>query len=101
MIDDFVEQHRLLGNAVPQLVEEFVEKLASRRVTPEATPAQLQELFDEPFPENGATIEDILARFRRDVAPNAMGVPSTRYFGQFNPRSEEHTSELQSQSNLV
>ena len=85
MIDDFVEQHRLLGKAIPQLVEEFVEKLASRRVTPEATPAQLQELFDEPFPENGATIEDILARFRRDVAPNAMGVPSPRYFGQFNP----------------
>ena len=85
MIDDFVEQHRLLGKAVPQLVEEFVEKLASRRVTPEATPAQLQELFDEPFPENGATIDDILARFRRDVAPNAMGVPSPCYFGQFNP----------------
>src|SRR5688572_4654222 len=85
MIDDFVEQHRLLGKAIPQLVEEFVEKLASRRVTPEATPAQLQELFDEPFPENGATIEDILARFRCDVAPNAMGVPSPRYFGQFNP----------------
>src|SRR5687768_11798991 len=85
MIDDFVEQHRLLGKAIPQLVEEFVEKLASRRVTPEATPKQLQELFDEPFPEDGATIEDILARFRRDVAPNAMGVPSPRYFGQFNP----------------
>src|SRR5689334_19397831 len=85
MIDDFVEQHRLLGNAVPQIVEEFVEALASRRVTPEATPAQLEKLFDEPLPEKGVSMDDILSRFRDDVAPNAMGVPSPLYFGQFNP----------------
>ncbi|HEU4432529.1 MAG TPA: pyridoxal-dependent decarboxylase, partial [Pyrinomonadaceae bacterium] len=85
MIDDFVEQHRLLGKAVPQIVEEFVEALALRRVTPEATPAQLEKLFDEPLPEKGISIDEILTRFRLDVAPNAMGVPSPRYFGQFNP----------------
>ena len=85
MIDDFVEQHRLLGRAVPQIVEEFVEALASRRVTPEATPAQLEKLFEEPLPEKGISIDEILARFRQDVAPHAMGVPSPRYFGQFNP----------------
>jgi glutamate/tyrosine decarboxylase-like PLP-dependent enzyme len=85
MIDDFVEQHRLLGKTVPQIVEEFVEALASQRVTPEATPAQLEKLFDEPLPEKGISVDEILARFRQDVAPNAMGVPSPRYFGQFNP----------------
>ena len=85
MIDDFVEQHRLLGKAVPLIVKEFVAALASRRVTPEATPAQLEKLFDEPLPEKGMPIEDILERFRTDVAPHAMGVPSPRYFGQFNP----------------
>jgi aromatic-L-amino-acid decarboxylase len=85
MIDDFVEQHRLLGRTVPRIVEEFVEALASRRVTPTATPAQLEKLFDEPLPEQGMPIDDILKRFRDDVAPHAMGVPSPRYFGQFNP----------------
>lgn len=85
MIDDFVEQHRLLGKTVPRIVEEFVEALGSRRVTPEATPADLEKLFDEPLPEKGLPIEEILERFRSDVAPNAMGVPSPRYFGQFNP----------------
>ena len=85
MIDDFVEQHRLLGKTVPRIVEEFVEALGSRRVTPEAAPADLEKLFDEPLPEKGIAIEEILERFRRDVAPNAMGVPSPRYFGQFNP----------------
>ncbi len=85
MIDDFVEQHHLLGKTIPQIVDEFVEGLDSRRVTPEATPADLQKLFDEPLPEQGASIDEILTRFRTDVMPNAMGVPSPRYFGQFNP----------------
>ncbi len=85
MIDDFVEQHRFLGNAVPRIIVEHVAGLASRRVTPEATPAELEKLFDEPLPEKGIPLEEILARFRDDVAPNAMGVPNPRYFGQFNP----------------
>jgi glutamate/tyrosine decarboxylase-like PLP-dependent enzyme len=85
MIDDFVEQHRLLGKTVPQIVEALVESLSDRRVTPEATPAHLEKLFDEPLPETGVSIDEILTRFREDVAPNAMGVPSPLYFGQFNP----------------
>ena len=85
MIDDFVEQHQFLGNAVPKIISEYVAGLANRRVTPEATPAELEKLFDEPLPEKGISIEEILARFRDDIAPNAMGVPSPRYFGQFNP----------------
>src|SRR5215207_105441 len=85
MMDDFVEQHRFLGGAVARIIGEHVAGLAERRVTPEATPADLEKLFDEPLPETGIPIEEILARFRDDVAPNAMGVPSPRYFGQFNP----------------
>ena len=85
MFDDFVEQHRQLGKRVAEIVSEHVTGLADRRVTPEATPAQLEKLFDEPLPEKGISIEEILARFRNEVAPHAMGVPSPRYFGQFNP----------------
>lgn len=85
MIDDFVEQHQFLGNAVARIIHEHVSQLATRRVTPEATPAELEKLFDEPLPEKGISLEEILARFRDDIAPNAMGVPSPRYFGQFNP----------------
>jgi aromatic-L-amino-acid decarboxylase len=85
MTDDFVEQHKLLGNLVPQIVDEFARALDARRVTPEATPVELEKLFDEPLPEAGSPIEEILSRFRHDIAPNAMGVPSPKYFGQFNP----------------
>src|ERR1700741_78354 len=85
MIDDFVEQHHFLGNAVARIIYEHVAGLATRRVTPEATPAELEKLFDEPLPEQGIAMEHILERFRADIAPNAMGVPSPKYFGQFNP----------------
>ena len=85
MIDDFVEQHRFLGPAVAEIISRHVAGLANRRVTPEATPADLEKLFDEPLPEKGIALEEILGRFRDDIAPNAMGVPSPRYFGQFNP----------------
>jgi len=85
MIDDFVEQHRLLGKAVPEIINAYAAALDTRRVTPAATPADLEQLFDEPLPEKGIPIEDILRRFREDIEPNAMGVPSPKYFGQFNP----------------
>ena len=85
MIDDFVEQHKLLGNAVPRIINDYAAKLDSRRVTPQATPADLEQLFNEPLPETGIPIEEILRRFTDDIEPNAMGVPSPKYFGQFNP----------------
>jgi glutamate/tyrosine decarboxylase-like PLP-dependent enzyme len=85
MIDDFVEQHKLLGNAVSRIINDYAAALDSRRVTPTATPAELERLFDEPLPETGIPIEDILRRFREEIEPNAMGVPSPKYFGQFNP----------------
>src|SRR5882762_9087851 len=59
MIDDIVEQHRHLGQAVSRLIINNAAQLDSRRVTSEATP--------------------------NDVAPHAMQVPSPRYYGQFNP----------------
>src|SRR5215212_2096608 len=85
MIDYFVEQHVYLGPAFARIIADHLAGLESRRVTPEATPADLEKLFDEPLPEKGIGLEEILDRFRNDIAPNAMGVPSPRYFGQFNP----------------
>jgi glutamate/tyrosine decarboxylase-like PLP-dependent enzyme len=85
MIDDIVKQHKLLGEAVTKLVMEHAASLDNRRVTPEATPADIEELFAEPLPETGISLEQIMTRYREQIAPNAMLVPSPNYFGQFNP----------------
>ena len=85
MMSEFIEQHKKLADTIPSVIVDFVSEIDNRRVTPEATPAELERLFDEPLPEHGATIDEILHRFRQEVAPHAMGVASPRYFGQFNP----------------
>jgi aromatic-L-amino-acid decarboxylase len=85
MIDDIIEQHKFLGEAVARIIVEHVSILDTRRVAPELGPIEMEKIFAEPLPENGISLEDILTRFRDDVAPNSMLVPSPRYFGQFNP----------------
>jgi glutamate/tyrosine decarboxylase-like PLP-dependent enzyme len=85
MSDDLSRLHERLGQTVTRIIVDYVKGLDDRRVTPEATPADLEKLFDEPLPETGVSVEEILDRFTRDIAPHAMQVPSPRYYGQFNP----------------
>ncbi|HEV2827329.1 MAG TPA: aminotransferase class V-fold PLP-dependent enzyme [Pyrinomonadaceae bacterium] len=85
LTDDFVAQHEQLGAAVSAIIAEYAASLDSRKVTSGAIPADLEKLFDEPLPEQGIALDEILARFTTDVLPHAMQVPSPRYFGQFNP----------------
>ncbi|HXM35051.1 MAG TPA: aminotransferase class I/II-fold pyridoxal phosphate-dependent enzyme [Pyrinomonadaceae bacterium] len=84
-IEEISQQHERLGKIVTEIITGFVKGLDDRRVASEATPAELVKLFDEPLPEQGVRLEDLLDRFTRDIAPHAMGVPSPRYYGQFNP----------------
>lgn len=81
----FVAQHEELSRAVAALITAYAASLDARKVTSKATPGELERYFDEPLPEKGATIAEILSRFAEDILPNAMQVPSPRYFGQFNP----------------
>jgi aromatic-L-amino-acid decarboxylase len=85
LTDQIADQHERLGRAVTAIISEYAASLDVRRVTSGATPSDLEKLFDEPFPEQGITIEEILTRFTTDILPHAMQVPSPRYYGQFNP----------------
>ena len=85
LTDQIADQHERLGRAVTAIIAEYAASLDSRKVTSTATPAELEKIFDEPFPEHGITPEEILAQFTADVLPHAMQVPSPRYYGQFNP----------------
>ncbi len=85
MFDDLAKQHEQLGRAVTAIISAYARGLDSTVVASAATVQDLAKLFDEPFPEQGIPIEEILERVRRDVIPHAMAVSSPRYFGQFNP----------------
>jgi glutamate/tyrosine decarboxylase-like PLP-dependent enzyme len=85
LIENLSQQHERLGKLVTEIISNFVQGLDDRYVASAATPGELQILFDEPLPEQGSSLEKILDRFVRDIAPHAMGIPSPRYYGQFNP----------------
>ena len=83
--DELRDQHAEIGSAVTRLISEQAASLESLPVVPSATPDELQQLFEEPMPVEGSAAAEILEKYARDIAPNAMRVPSPRYFGQFNP----------------
>lgn len=78
-------EHERLGRAVVRLIVDHARSLDGVRVCSEATPADLEKIFDEPLPVSGTKAEDILASFARDILPHAMQIPSPRYYGLFNP----------------
>jgi glutamate/tyrosine decarboxylase-like PLP-dependent enzyme len=84
-MEDLAEQHEHIGRAVTRIISDFAQSLDSRPVASQATPSVLEAIFDEKLPENGIGLDEILARFTSDIATHAMGVPSPRYYGQFNP----------------
>lgn len=85
LTDNIADLHQRLGTAVTAILTDYAASLDSRKVTSDATPADLRELFAEGFPEFGVTTEQLLAKFSEVILPHAMQVPSPRYFGQFNP----------------
>src|SRR5256714_393549 len=78
-------EHERIGRAAVKIIADYTRALDAAPVCSTATPAELEELFDEPLPQEGEDIEDIFAKFARDVIPHAMNIPSPRYYGLFNP----------------
>ena len=78
-------EHERLGRAVTKIISDYARRLDTLPVTSDATPAELEKLFEEPLPVDGIGGAEILARFERDVVPHAMQIPSPRYYGLFNP----------------
>ncbi|MBC7933652.1 MAG: hypothetical protein H7Z38_24085 [Rubrivivax sp.] len=78
-------EHERLGRVVTEIVADYARTLDAAPVCSTATPAELEALFDEPLPLEGEDVAVIFDKFRRDVIPHAMNIPSPRYFGLFNP----------------
>ncbi|HEX8853327.1 MAG TPA: pyridoxal-dependent decarboxylase, partial [Pyrinomonadaceae bacterium] len=78
-------EHERLGRAATEMIATYARSLDAARVCSEATPEELEKLFDEPLPLDGLPVEEIFRKFSRDIVPHAMNIPSPRYYGLFNP----------------
>lgn len=75
------EQFRELGYRTVDILADYFETLADRRVYPEADPETIASLFDEPVPETGQDPAAILEEFEQTVLPHASFNTSPRFFG--------------------
>jgi len=76
---------RDMGYAFVDLMVEYLKGLEGRRVYGPLSPAGLDEMFDEPLPEEGSPLSDVIQDCRTHVFPNTMAIGSRRYFGMMNP----------------
>ncbi|HYG09791.1 MAG TPA: pyridoxal-dependent decarboxylase [Pyrinomonadaceae bacterium] len=85
MSESLSTEHEQLGKLATEIVARYARTLDGGRVCSEATPAELEKMFDEPLPLEGACAHELFRRFEREIMPHAMNIPSPRYFGLFNP----------------
>jgi aromatic-L-amino-acid decarboxylase len=78
-------EHERLGKIATEIIARYARTLDEVRVCSEATPAELEKMFDEPLPLEGAGAQQLFQRFEREIVPHAMNIPSPRYYGLFNP----------------
>jgi len=86
--DQLISEHGMDENVVREMGYQFVDMIVeywSRRVYGPLSPVGLDEMFEEPVPENGAPMADVLQECRAQVFPNTMAIGSRRYFGMMNP----------------
>lgn len=72
-----------VGRAFAQIAADYFTQTRSRdgRVSTPHTPAGLAARFDEPLPEEGHAIDEIIARIRADVVPESNHLFHPRYVG--------------------
>ncbi len=76
---------REMGYQFVDMIVEYWKGLEGRRVYGPLSPVGLDEMFEEPLPEHGEPLADVLQECRTQVFPNTMAIGSRRYFGMMNP----------------
>jgi aromatic-L-amino-acid decarboxylase len=76
---------REMGYAMVDLIVEYLKGLEGRRVYGPLSPGGMDDMFEEPLPEEGTPFLELIQDCRTRVFPNTMAVGSRRYFGMMNP----------------
>ena len=75
------EELRRLGHEVVDLLADYLASVEDRALFPDIEPARLDELFDEPVPEEPMPAEDVLREVREKLLPNSTAVNHPGYLG--------------------
>src|SRR5438034_4996391 len=99
MLEPSSDELRNWGNSVIQLMADYYGELRDRRVYRHTSSREIRDRLDAALPIRGMEFDELLKVFRETIIPFSRQNAHPRMFGYV--RSEEHTSELQSHSDLV
>lgn len=75
------EFKKLLHTSADILEEWYATRLRDQKVYNNFSPGEIQQMFDEPLPLNGAPINTLLEKIRQDVFQASNFNPSPNYYG--------------------
>ena len=82
---DVSEEFRSAAHVMVDEVADYLAALLSKPVWQPMPDGLRSELLDMPLPEDGAALEELVAKTSRDVLPHAMGNGHPAFFGWVNP----------------
>jgi aromatic-L-amino-acid decarboxylase len=78
-------EFRTAGHRAVDRIAEYLSSLEERRVFPNITPREVERLFDEPLPQEGAPLDAVLEDVERKVVTNSTHVGHPGYLGLITP----------------
>src|SRR5215469_8021349 len=78
-------EFRNSGHKVVDLLAEYLEQIAQKRVFPEVAPRSVNELFDEPLPQDPSVPDRVLAEVEDKLLPFCTNVGHPGYMGLITP----------------
>lgn len=74
-----------LGHEMVDLLTEYFEHIEEKRVFPDVEPQHLQQIFDEPLPQEGTAPEAVLRQIEEKLLPYCTHVGHPGYMGLITP----------------
>jgi aromatic-L-amino-acid decarboxylase len=79
------ETHRKVGRLLGELLANYEVDLSNRPVFPRIDREAIREILDEPLPEEGRSIEELLQEFSDVIVPNSTQVAHPRFLSYVLP----------------
>ncbi len=78
-------EFRTLGHRLIDILADQMASIEDRPLFPKITPRALHDLFDEPLPENGMPLDQIVTELEAKLLPNSAQINHPGYFGLITP----------------
>src|SRR5215831_16682854 len=79
------KEFRALGHQVVDLLADYLESIENRRVFPDVEPRTVNQLFQEPLPEEPSASDAVLQELQEKLLPYCTHVGHPGYMGLITP----------------